>query len=461
MSEPNILGTKPEGALLRQFAIPSIIAMLVGSLYNIVDQFFIGNTVGELGNAATNITFPFSISCIALALMFGIGGASAFNLSMGEGEPDRAKHYIGNCVTLSIASGLILTIIVLLFTKPLLIAFGSPDEVLPYALTYARITAFGFPFLILSAGGAHILRADGNPRMTMVVNITGAGINTILDAIFVFVLGWGIAGAAIATVIGQAISASIVLGYLPRFRTVPLTRDTFVPNTESVGRIVSLGMAPFFNQMSLMIVQVVTNNLYKHYGAASIYGESIPIAVAGIGTKIFHVAGSFVIGISQGLQPIASFNYGARQYDRVKKSYMIAIKSAAVICIIFCVLFQAFPDKLIGIFGNGTDLYVEFGVKYVRICLFLICIFFMQPITSNFFTAIGMPKKGVFLSLTRQIIFLLPLLFILPLFFGIDGLLYSIPIADFSAALVCLVMIIHEMKKEKYQQSSWYGPEDD
>ena len=453
MTESNILGTRPEGELLRKFAIPSIIAMLVGSLYNIVDQFFIGNTVGELGNAATNITFPFSISCIALALMFGIGGSSAFNLAMGEGDPDRAKHYIGNAITLAVLMGVLLSAIVLLFTKPLLNAFGSPAEVLPYAMTYARITAIGFPALILLAGGAHILRADGNPRMTMIVNLTGAVVNTILDWLFVFRFEWGVAGAAVATVIGQVISAGIVIFYLPHFRTVTLTRDTFILKRESVGRIVSLGTAPFFNQLTLMIVQVVTNNLYKHYGAASIYGESIPIAVSGIGIKIFQVAGSFVIGISQGLQPIASFNYGAKAFGRVKNAYMIAIKSAAAICIFFCLLFQAFPSQIMGLFGNGSELYMEFGVKYVRVCLLFICIFFMQPITSNFFTAIGMPKKGVFLSLTRQIIFLLPLLLILPLFMGIDGLLYSIPIADVSAALVCLAMIVRELRDKKYNES--------
>lgn len=449
-TKSNPLGTLSEGKLLQQFAVPSIIAMLVSSLYNIVDQFFIGNTVGELGNAATNIAFPLTISCVAIALMFGIGGASSFNLSMGRGETQKAGQFLGNAAVLMFAGGVLLALVTLIFLTPMLIFFGSPDDVLPYAQTYTRITAFGFPFLILSSGGGHLVRADGSPKFTMIINLTGAVINTILDALFVFGLHLGMAGAAVATIIGQIIAALLVIWYLGHTKTVKLTRASFIPQKETALRIISLGTAPCFNQLSMMVVQIVLNKTLKHYGALSVYGESIPIAVSGIVIKVSQVMTAFIIGISQGLQPIVSFNYGAKKYDRVKRAYLLAIRIGAVLSVTAFVLFQAFPRQIISIFGSGSELYYEFGVSYFRIYLFFICLFFMQPISSNFFTAIGKPIKGVFLSLTRQIIFLLPLILILPLFLGIDGVLYSQPIADFTSVCVCTIMILLEFRKPEF-----------
>ncbi len=446
----NPLGILPENQLLKQFAIPSIIAMLVSSLYNIVDQFFIGQKIGELGNAATNISFPLSISCIAIALLFGIGGASAFNLAMGQGDRKRAGKYIGNAVVLMFLCGTVLFLISELLLEPMLHFFGSPDNVLPLAMTYTRITAIGFPFLIVSTGGGHLVRADGSPRMTMIINLTGAAINTVLDAIFVFGFNWGMAGAAGATIIGQLVAFCIVVTYLGGFKTVALGREEFTINKESALRVLSLGTAPCFNQLSLMLVQIVMNRTLKHYGALSVYGEAIPIACAGIITKVSQVVMSFIIGISQGLQPIVSFNYGARQYQRVKRAYFLAIRSAAIIAVVSFVLFQVFPRQIISIFGSGSQEYFQFAENYFRIFLFFIFLCFIQPITSNFFTAIGKPKKGIFLSLTRQCIFLIPLLLILPLFLGIDGVMYAGPVADFTAAMVCTILILKELKRPEF-----------
>lgn len=454
LTTENPLGVVPENELLRKFAIPSIIAMLVGSLYNIVDQFFIGQAIGELGNAATNIAFPFTTAYISFALMFGIGGASAFNLAMGEGKPEKAKHYIATSVTMMLSIGLALSVITLLFLKPLLIAFGSPETVLPYATTYTRIIALGFPAAVLAAGGAHTLRADGSPNMTMIVNIIGAVVNTVLDALFVFGFRWGMAGAAWATIIGQYVSAAIVLFYLPHFKTVKLDRAAFMPSFQSIRRIASLGTASFVNQISFLVVQIIMNNSLRIYGGRSEYGESIPIAVAGIAMKVFQVAGAFVIGISQGLQPIASFNYGAKKYTRVKRAYLSAIKSAAIICVISFLLFQFFPRQILSIFGEGSEQYFDFGVRFIRIFLFGIVLFFNQPITSNFFTSIGKPQKGVFLSLTRQVLFFIPLVLILPLFFGIDGITYTGPAADITAFIVSGIMIIHELRKPNYANTT-------
>ena len=274
----NPLGSQPVKKLLMQFAIPSIVAMLVSSLYNIVDQFFIGRNVGELGNAATNISFPLSISCIAIALLFGIGGASAFNLAMGKGEKEKAVYYIGNSAVMLFGCGVILTTITLLFLEPLLHFFGSPDNVLSYAKTYTGIVAIGFPFLILTTGSGHLIRADGRPKISMICNLTGAVINTILDALFVSVLQMGMAGAAIATVIGQVISAGLVIWFLSHCKTVTIRKEHLRISRSIIARVSSLGTAPCSNQLAMMIVQIIMNKSLKYYGSLSIYGEAIPIA---------------------------------------------------------------------------------------------------------------------------------------------------------------------------------------
>lgn len=449
----NPLGTVPVKKLLGQFAIPSIIAMLVSALYNIVDQFFIGRSVGELGNAATNISFPLSIFCVAIALLFGIGGASAFNLAMGAGEREKAGHFIGNSVVMLFGCGVVLCIITQLFLTPLLHFFGSPANVLKYAKTYTRITAFGFPFLILATGGGHLVRADGSPKFTMLSNLTGAVINTILDAIFVFGFKWGMAGAAFATIIGQIVSFVMVVYYFANYKTVTLEKKHLRIQAQYVEKITSLGAAPCSNQLAMMVVQIVMNKSLKHYGSLSVYGEAIPIACVGIITKVNMLFFSFIIGISQGLQPIVSFNYGAGQYQRVRKAYKTAVSYGVVISVIAFAIFQIFPRNIISAFGNGSEEYYTFATNYFRIFLFVTFLNFVQPIASNFFTAIGKPKRGIFLSLTRQIIFLLPLLLIFPFLFGIDGIMYAGPIADLMAAIVGIVMVVREFKEKEYHNS--------
>lgn len=447
MTKQNPLGCESIPKLMINFAVPSIIAMLVGALYNIVDQIFIGQAVGPLGNAATNIAFPLSTSCIALSLLFGIGGASCFNLSIGSGKKDKAPYYIGNSAAMLTLSGIVLMAVTLIFLTPLLKLFGSPADVLPYAEDYVGITAVGFPFLILTTGGGHLIRADGSPKMTMICNITGAVINTVLDAVFVFGMDMGIKGAALATVIGQVVSAAIVIIYLLRyFKTTPLLRKHFIPNFSYIKRISSIGMASFFNQVAMMIVQIVLNNLLGYYGAQSVYGESIPIACSGIIMKVSQVIFSVVIGLSQGAQPIQSFNYGAKQYDRVRQAYRLAITYSAAISIASFVLFQLFPREIIRIFGDGSAEYFDFGERFFRIFLFFTWLNCLQPVTTTFFTSIGKPIKGAFLSLTRQIIFLLPFLIILPMFFGIDGIIYTGPIADFLSAVVAVIMAAAEFR---------------
>ena len=412
--------------------------MLVSALYNIVDQIFIGQSIGELGNAATNVSFPLTTICIAISLLFGIGGASAFNLTMGRGDAKRAIHYIGNAAAMLVSCGMVLCIITHLFLTPMLQFFGAPDNVLGYAKTYTNITSFGFPFLILATGGGHLIRADGSPRFSMACNLTGAIINTILDPLFIFGFHWGMAGAAFATIIGQFISAVMAIYYLCHYKTVRLERCHLRPQWEYIRWTMSLGAAACFNQIAMTIVQIALNKSLTYYGALSVYGEAIPLACAGIITKVNQIFFSVIIGLSQSIQPIASFNYGARQYSRVRQVYYLAIRIGFVISILS---FAAFH-----LFGSGDELYYQFAVSYFRIYFFCTFVNCLQPISSTFFTAIGKPVKGMFLSMTRQILFLLPLILILPLFFGMDGILFSGPIADGIAAVVAVIMVRMEMQ---------------
>lgn len=452
--EQNPLGYAPVSKLMVKFAVPSIIGMLVSALYNIVDQLFIGQGVGTNGNAATNIAFPFSTACIAAALLLGIGGASCFNLTMGRGDTKRAGYFAGNVFTMLIFSGILISAVTFVFLTPLLKFFGSPDDVLPYAKDYVFVSAFGFPFLILTTGGGHIIRADGSPQMTMACNLAGAVINTILDAIFVLGFDWGMKGAAAATVIGQIVSAVMVLVYIKQFKTVTLKKEHFIPKWSTVSRICSIGMASCFNQLAIAIVQIVLNNSLKHYGSLSEYGESEPLACAGIIMKVNMIIFSVVIGLAQGTQPIESYNYGAKKYDRVKKAYNLALITGGFISVVSFILFQIFPKQILSIFGTGTETYFRFGVRFFRIFLFFTWINCIQPISSTFFTSIGKPIKGVFLSLTRQILFFIPILLILPMFFGIDGIIYTGPVADLLAAVVAIAMTVYEFKLMKNEDNS-------
>ncbi len=445
----NPLGTERVGSLMVKFAVPSIIAMLVGALYNIVDQLFIGQAVGTLGNAATNIAFPLSTSCIALALLFGIGGASNFNLAMGEGRKEEAASYAGNAAVLLIGSGLVLFLVTQLFLTPLLAFFGAPADVMPYAKVYVRITSIGFPCLILTAGGCHLIRADGSPKMSMICNLIGAGINTVLDAIFVLGFRWGMAGAALATIIGQIVSAAVVIYYLAHYKTVHLGKKQLSVESRCAVNIMALGTASFFNQVAMMIVQIVLNKSLTHYGELSEYGAAIPLACAGIVTKVGQLFFSVIIGISQGTQPIESFNYGAKQFGRVREAYNLAVRAGAIISVVSFLIFQVFPGEILALFGTGSDAYFKFGIKFLRGYLFFTFVNFLQPITSTFFTSIGKPQKGTFLSLTRQIVFLLPLTLILPLFVGIDGIMYAAPVADCLAAVIAITMAVKEFREMK------------
>lgn len=445
--ERNQLGEEKIGRLLVRFAVPSVISMLVSALYNIVDQIFIGNGIGINGNAATNVAFPLSTLCTSLALLFGIGGAANFNLCMGAGEHKKAGKYVGNSIFLLLSSGILLCVLVRIFLQPLMLLFGATEDTLAYSLEYTGITSFGFPFLILSTGGSALIRADGSPKFSMACMLSGAVINTIFDPLFIFGFQMGMAGAAWATVLGQIISGCMVLWYLLHFRSVRLEKQYFLPKLRCCLRVAALGTSNCFNQIAMMVVQVVMNNTMTFYGALSVYGQEIPLACSGIINKVNMIFFSLVIGISQGLQPITSFNYGAKKYGRVWNSYRLAVTAGTAISLVSFLCFQLFPRQIISLFGSGSEEYFVFAERYFRIFLFCTFINGIQPITSNFFTSMGKAPRGILMALTRQVIFLLPLLVILPMFWGIDGVMYAGPIADTAAALLAIVLVVIERKK--------------
>lgn len=445
--ETNPLGVKPVSVLLAEFAIPSIIAMLVSALYNIVDQFFIGHYVGMLGNAATNVAFPLTMSCTAISLMCGIGGAANFNLNMGRGNSEKAAKYAGNAISMCFMIGVVLCIMTKLFLKPLMVTFGATDQTLDYSLIYTGITSYGFPFLIFTTGGSNLVRADGSPRFSMICTLTGAIVNTVLDALFMIVFKMGIQGAALATVTGQVVSAILVAFYLTRYKTVPLTRECFIPKASFWGNIAKLGMSPCINQLAMMAVQIVLNNVLTFYGGQSAYGSDIPLACAGIISKVGMMFFSIVIGISQGMQPIVSFNYGARQYRRVLEAVWKSIACATVISIIAFLCFQLFPRQIIGLFGQESEEYFQFAERYFRIYMFFTFANQFQPIVANMYTSIGKAAAGAMMSLTRQILFLMPLLILLPRFFGLEGAMYAAPAADCVAFLLAGAMLIKESRR--------------
>ena len=445
-AQENPLGTAPIGPMLRKFAIPSIIAMMVGALYNIVDQFFIGQYIGELGNAATNVAFPLSTISTALCLFLGVGASAAFNLTRGRGDNEKALYYIGNAVVLLFAAGTTLCVLTEIFLEPLMIFFGSPDDVLPYAMDYVRVVALGFPFLVFSNGGAHMVRADGSPRYSMMCNLSGAILNCVLDPLFIVGLDMGMTGAALATIIGQIAAAILAFRYFCNFKAGKLERKHLRIRRSISGYVASLGVAQLCNHSAMMIVQIVMNNSLTYYGGQSMYGESIPLACAGIISKVSFVFFSICIGISHGLQPISSFNYGAGKYGRVKEVLKLALTASCIVHVITFCMFQIFPRQIIGFFGDGSEMYFAFAVRYFRIYMFAMFLNGIQPMSSSFFTSIGKPLKGTFMSLTRQFIYLLPLLIIFPRIWGIDGIMYAGPIADTLAALTAVTLLRAEMK---------------
>lgn len=451
MSE-NPLAYEKISKLLRGFAVPSITAMLVSSLYNIVDQIFIGQGVGYLGNAATNVSYPLSTICLAISLLLGIGSASRFSICLGRRKAEDAARLVGNGILLMSAAGILYLILGESFLTPLLRVFGATEEILPFAQQYAGVVLLGMPFLILTNGISNLIRADGSPKYSMLCMVAGAIANTILDPLFIFVFGWGVFGAALATVLGQILSFLLAIRYLWHFQTIKLTKACFKLDLKDNLRTLYMGTSSCINQVAITFVQIVLNNSLTYYGALSPYGKEIPLAACGIVMKTNAILLSIIVGISQGVQPIIGFNFGAGKYGRVRQAYLLAIKWNFVVSAVGFCLFQFFPRPIISLFGEGEPLYFEFSILFMRTFLFMVLVNGVQLLSSNFFTAIGKALKGLLLSLTRQVFFLIPLILILPLWFGVFGVLLAGPIADFIAFVVSVVFVAKEFKILKEEE---------
>lgn len=459
--EENILGKEKIGKLIKKFSIPCIISLLVNSLYNIVDQIFIGQGVGYLGNGATNVVFPLVIIGLAISLMLGDGTSAYLSLKLGEKKSKEAEKGVGNGIFLSVILSVAFCLITLIFLPQLLNLFGCTENLKEYAISYGRIIAIGLPFSMIGITLNSIIRADGSPKYSMATMVSGAVLNTILDPIFIFVLHKGVEGAATATVISQFVIFIFNVFYIKKFKSVKISKESLKLKLAVCKKVTALGISSFITEMSFVFVMAFENNLLGKYGMDTKFGAEIPITVLGIVMKISQILNSIIIGISAGSQPIFGYNYGAKNFERVKQTLKIVISSSLVISTIAFILFQTIPDKLILIFGSGDENYIEFACLAFRTYL-LLCIFNGVQIPSGiFFQAIGKSTKSAILSLSRQIVLLIPSMIILGKIFGLMGVLYAGPVADALAFCLAAFLLIKEVKHLKDKINVSNSLEDD
>ncbi|HHT17749.1 MAG TPA: MATE family efflux transporter [Papillibacter sp.] len=433
----NPLGTKPIRGLIWKFAIPGIITQLVSSIHNIADQVFIGQAIGDLGVAATNIAFPLVSITLSVAALIGMGGASRFSIFLGQKDFDKAGRVLGNAVSLLLIIGVLLSAGTFIFLKPLLYLFGATELIMPYAVDYARIISIGLVLGILSTGLAYFIRADGSPTYSSIVLLSGAVFNIVFDPIFLFGFDMGIPGVALATVLGQLLSTVLAVIYLlKRFKCVKFSFRIMRLRFDAIRAITSLGFAAFTTHVLMTIVQIVLMNGLRHYGAMSHYGSEIAIAASGAVGKVSLVFFSGIIGIGQGCQPIYGYNMGSRQYDRVKETFLKALRYSLTISTCAFIVFQIFPRQIMSLFGSDDPLFYEFATRYMRTYLFMMFLHPLQPITSTFCTSVGKANLGFWMAVIRQGLLLTPFLIIFPLLWGIDGLLFAAPVSDGIAAFV-------------------------
>lgn len=445
----NILGTAPIGSLIAKFSIPCVISLLINSLYNVVDQIFIGRGVGYLGNGATNVVFPLTVIALALALLIGDGSAAWLSLKLGEGKKEDASKGVCNGITVSFMAGILMLIVCLFFFEKLIYTFGCTDVIYPYAKDYGITIVIGLPFVIVSTAINSIIRADGSPKFAMISMLIGALINVVCDPIFIFVFDMGVFGAALATILGQIVSFLISIYYLKHFKSIIIKKNYFKIKLKMLKNVLSLGVSSFINQITIVIVMAVTNNMLKIYGANSVYGAEIPITAMGITMKVNQILISIIVGIAAGSQPIIGYNYGSGNFKRVKKTFGITVLLSTIITIIGFIIFQFFPMSIITIFGSEEGLYNEFAIKCFRIFL-LLCVFAGFHTVAGIFTqAIGKPIKSTLISISRQIVLLVPLAIILPRFMGVEGVLTAGPFSDFIAFIFSFTLIVYEIKALK------------
>lgn len=446
------LSSEKIGKLMRGYAVPCIISLLVGALYNIVDQIFIANAdyLGSYGNAANTVVFPLTVIALGIAVMIGDGCCAFVSISLGEKKSGEASRSVGNSVIICIASSIVLTAVYLIFAEPILTAFGGRVNAETFRLSkeYFFWIAVGIPFYMFGQAMNPVIRADGSPKFAMISTLAGAVANIILDPIFIFAFKWGMMGAAVATVIGQVITALLAVLYLCRAKTVKIKRADLRPSGKIIGRTLSLGLCSFLAQISLVAAMMAINNMIRKYGAADdIFGmeqyAQIPMAVVGIVMKFFQIVISVVIGMAAGCIPIVGFNMGAKQYGRVKSPFSRLICAEACVGAASLVVAEVFPGALIRIFGaaNESVYYTDFALKAFRIYLCMIVLACVNKATFIFMQAMGKAVESTLLSMVREIVFGVGFALLLPVFFGLDGVLYSMPVSDILTAVISAVLI--------------------
>ena len=438
-----------------KFSIPCVMGLLISALYNIVDQIFIGNSeLGYLGNAATGVSFPVICIANAFAWCIGDGAASYLSICSGRQDSDRAHKCVGTGITVTTIISVILAVVCLGFAEPLMRLFGASDQTVSMAVEYFRIIAAMFPCYLLMNVMNSMIRADGSSAYAMAAMLTGAIINVILDPVFIYVMKWGIAGAAWATAIGQVASFLLCAVYFFRPKCFHLTKRSFLPDRSVLRDVVSLGAATFVTQISIVVMALVCNLTLAHYGALSIYGQDICISVFSIQTKVYTVVGNIVTGIVLGGQPIFGYNYGAGKLDRVRKTYQTVLILSIAVGLAATLVFQLCPEVVINLFGAGDELYMEFATKTFRIYLSLVTVTGLVKMTTVFFQSIGKSVQAVVTSLIRDIVCFAPLAIILSAILekkqagaGIHGILIAAPVADGVAAVVILCLSISFFRK--------------
>ena len=449
-------GSASINRLMLKFSIPCILSLLISSLYNIVDQIFIGNSeLSTLGNAATGVVFPIFIIAQAFAWCFGDGCASYLNICQGKNDSENAHIAIGGSITVAAACGLLMLAVIYPFKAPILTVFGASENTMAYAIEYLDIVLAMMPIFILCNLMNSVIRADGSPVWAMLSMLAGAVVNIILDPVFIFALDMGMTGAALATVIGQGVTFVMTVGYFFHTRTFRLGLKSFIPKRNLLFEVLRLGVSTFITQLAIVIVAILCNVQLAKYGDLSKYGADIPIAIIGIESKIFTVVINLVVGIALGCQPIVSFNMGAKKYDRVKELYRKILTMAITIGLMFTLLFELAPGFVIGLFGTPSNIpnpldYWEFGEKTLRIFLSLITISCVIKTNSIFFQAAGRSARAVTASMIRDVVCFVPLILLLPMIFpNVETILYVAPISDFIAMVVTAFLSISFVRSLK------------
>ncbi len=442
LSTKNPLGTEKIGKLMARFAVPSIIALVVNSLYNMVDQIFIGNGVGYLGNAATNVILPLMTVVLAVGLMIGDGCAALMGLNMGKGDIEKAEKSVGNATVLTIAFGVIYTALVLIFLEPLCWLFGATEQSISYCLEYGGPIMLGSTFLAIDNAFTPIIRADGRANVSLIGMLIGCITNVILDPIFIFVFKWGVGGAAWATIIGQFLNAVYFIVCMTRCKTVKLKKEHFKLSGKICGKTCLLGLSSFITQFALVIVIATVNNTLKKCGATSIYGEDIPVSAMGVVMKVSQILVSVVLGLATGILPIVSYNYGSKQYDRVKKLYKYALLIGSSVMTVSCLVLELFPAQIVSIFGSQNELYMDFAKQCMQIYMAATFSVGVSIVTGIFFQSIDKPIQSMVLSLLRQIIVLVPAVILLGLSGNVITVLWAGPISDGASCVASLIAII-------------------